>query len=307
MNIIFLGTPDFAVPPLEALISSKHKVVAVVSQPDREKNRKGQLLQTPVKVCAIENGIPVFAFEKISDNLDELKKINADIMVTCAYGQILTQKIIDLKPYGIINVHASLLPKYRGAAPMQWALINGETITGVSIMQTVKGLDCGDIIYSLETKIEKDENSEQLFYRLSNLGAKALLTALDLIESGKAVKTPQDNACATYFPMLKKADGKIDFSKTAAQVNNLVRGAYIWPTAYTSLNGQLFKIFKAEVTENESFNENFGEIIAGKDGLTVLCKTGKLKLLEVQLAGSNKMPALEFVKGKKIPLGTRFI
>lgn len=305
MNIIFLGTPDFAVLSLEALIKSRHKVVAVVSQPDREKNRKGQLLETPVKIFAKQNNLPVMQFEKISENIKELEKIDADIMVTCAYGQILTQKILDLKKYGVINIHASILPKYRGAAPVQWALINGETETGITIMQTEKGLDSGDILYSLKTKIDKEENSDELFKRLGVLGAEAVLTALDMIENGKIIRIPQNNNDATYFPMLKKTDGKIDFNKPAFQINNLIRGVYSWPGAYTYLNGQLFKIYKAEVVENLSANKDCGKIIVSdlNEGLVVLCKTGKLKILTVQTAGGNKMPVKDFLLGNKIPTG----
>ena len=305
MNLIFLGTPKFAIPALKALYESKHSIAAVITQPNREKDRKGNLLETPVKAFARKFGIPVFQFEKISEHIDELKTIDADIMITCAYGQILSQNVLDLKKYGVINIHASLLPKYRGAAPVQWALINGEQQTGITIMQTAKGLDCGDIIYKIETDIKNDENSNELFERLSSLGAEAIITSLDMIVQGKSKKTPQNNNEATYFPMLKKQDGLLDFNKNSVTLYNQIRGMYSWPCAFTYLFGQLFKVWKSEIIDKDTKNKNAAKVLsADKNGITVACKTGSINFLEVQLAGSKRMTVEEFLKGKKVPVGT---
>lgn len=204
MNIIYLGTPQFAVLPLEKLINSRHKVLAVVSQPDRPKGRGYKVVSPPVIDCARQHNIPVYQFENINKETQTLLNLKPDIMVTAAYGQILYEDILNLAPYGVINIHASLLPKYRGPAPIQWAIIKGERKTGVTIMQTAQGLDTGDIILSKEIDIEPDDNAVTLAEKLSLLGAQALIEALDLIEKGQAVFTPQDNEQASYYPMLKK-------------------------------------------------------------------------------------------------------
>ena len=213
-----MGTPDFAVPALEALATTQHEIVGVVTQPDRMRNRN-KVTFSPVKECALKLGIPVYQYERISrEGVEDIKTLDVDLMVTCAFGQILSREILALPPKGIINVHASLLPKYRGSSPIQWAILNGESKTGVSIMRTAYEVDSGDVLLQLETDILPEETAGELFDRLSTLGAKALLEGIALIESGKDVYTPQDHSKMSYYPMLSKTDGKIDFSKSYREV-----------------------------------------------------------------------------------------
>ena len=299
MKIIFLGTPDFALPSLRA-VAARHSVVGVVCQPDRPQGRKMILTKPPVKALAEELGLPVFQFEKLrAEGREILASLGADIMVTCAYGQLLSQEILDLCPHGVINVHGSLLPAYRGAAPVQWAVVRGETETGVTVMQTALGLDCGDMILSKRTPIGKEETAGELFARLSELGAQALLEALDLIETGRAVFTPQDEAKASYFPMLKKEDGHIDFRRKGAEIVNLVRGVNPWPGAFCTLGGTLVKVWRAEAFSAEPAG-GCGEILSSDGrGLAVSCADGGVRLCEVQLAGGKRMSDLELLKGHR--------
>lgn len=298
MRIVFLGTPDFALPSLRAAAAA-HEVAGVVCQPDRPQGRKMALTKPPVKLLAEELGLPVYQFEKLrSEGVETLASLHADIMVTCAYGQILTQEILDLCPHGVINVHGSLLPKYRGAAPVQWAVINGERETGVTIMQTARGLDCGDIILAKRTPVGERETAGELFSRLAELGAEALIEALALIDAGKAVRVPQDESEATYFPMLKKEDGRIDFSRKAKEVADLVRGVNPWPGAFCELGGELLKVWRAEVVSGEG---NPGEILcADARGLVVACADGGVRLAEVQLSGGKRMSDVEFLRGHSL-------
>jgi len=309
MKVVFLGTPEFAVPALEKILKGPHKVVAVITQPDRVKDRKGNLISTPVKRFAEKNNLPFFQFEKIKQHIHTLKIFDADIFVTCAYGQILNQEILDIPKLGVLNIHASILPKYRGAAPIQWALINGETETGVTIMQTALGIDSGDIILTKTTKIQEGENAEQLTQRLSCIGADAIEEALELITDKNFKVTPQDEKAASYFPMLKKADGKIDFSKSAKDIYNLIKGVYVWPTAYADLAGKTLKIFDAEVLDSETENEDYGVVITSdsKYGLIIACGKGTLKIKTLQIQGGNKMDAEEFLKGHKIEAGLKLL
>ena len=243
MKIVFMGTPDFALYALEALVKSRHEIVAVVTQPDRPGNR-GVTVFSPIKKYAIEQGIPVYQYEKISrEGVADLRALSADLFVTVAFGQLLSKEIIDIPPYGIINVHASLLPKYRGSSPIQWAIIKGETVTGVTIMQTAEGLDTGDILYTEKLSINPFDNAGSMFEKLGALGARTLVEYLELLESGKApAPTPQREEEASYYPMLKKSDGRIDWSNSADDVRNKMRGVTPWPGAFTKMGDKTVKI-----------------------------------------------------------------
>jgi len=287
MKIAFFGTPDFAVPSLRALVESrKHDVVCVVTQPDRPSGRGRELTPSPVKKFAIENNIPTFQPENVSKefNSPPLRGgtavgsdgvVDPDLLVVVAYGQILRQNVLDYCKHGAINVHASLLPKYRGSSPIQWAIINGETRTGITVQQMVLKVDAGDILYQIETDIGEHETAGDLFTRLADMGASALIETLDQIEAGTAVRTPQDHAAATHFPMLAKTDGKIDFSKPPTEIVNLVRGMNPWPMAYVSSNLGDIRVHRASVVD------------------------GKLQLDIVQPPGKRPMPYKEFINGHK--------
>ncbi len=309
MNIIFLGTPDFAVNALKAIINSKHKVVGVVTQPDKPVGRSGKLQFCPVKSCAVENNIAVFQYEKISsEGVDDLKRLNADIMVTCAFGQMLSNEVLNICPKGVFNIHASLLPKYRGASPIQHAILNGDSETGVSIMKTQLKMDSGDVVLVKKTKILPNETCGELFDRLSILGAEGIVEALDLIEDGKETYTKQDESKVTIVKQLKKTDGEIDFSKTYAQLDCFVRAMSPWPCAYTFLNDKMLKIFKIEYAEtNEDLaNFDFGQVVlAEKNNLLVKCGSGVLRILELQLEGAKKMDSNSFLLGRKIKVGDK--
>ena len=305
MKVVFLGTPEFSVNVLNSIYNSSHEIVGVVTQPDRKVGRKGIITPCQVKVQAQNLNLPVFSFEKISaEGVELLKSLKADIFVTCAYGQILSQQILDIAPYGVINVHASLLPKYRGSAPIQWAIINGDKTTGVTIMQTALGVDSGDIILQEELSIDGNYVDE-LFSRLSTLGASLIVKALDLIESGKATYTKQDESKVVHVKMISKNDGLIDFSKSAINVVNLVKGLCTWPTAFTYYEGKMLKIYKATAIDGKG---NVGEVADSnaKTGLLIGTSDGLVSVEEVQLEGGKKMPIKDFLLGKKIQVGYRF-
>ncbi|HEY8424003.1 MAG TPA: methionyl-tRNA formyltransferase [Clostridia bacterium] len=305
MNVIFMGTPQFAVLPLERLINSHHKVIAVVSQPDRPKGRGYKMVSPPVVEFARQHNISVYQFNNINKESQTLINLKPDIMVTAAYGQILSKDILNIAPYGIINIHASLLPKYRGPAPIQWAIIKGETKTGVTIMQTAQGLDTGDIILSKEIDIDPEDNAVTLTEKLSALGAEALIEALDLIEKGEAKFTPQDNDQASYYPMLKKETGKIDWTKSAEEIDRLVRGVYGWPGAYSSLWGEKYKIIKTRVNPKE-FPLKPGTIANISDVITVMCGKNSLDILTIQAPGGKAMSVSDYLRGHKRYVGERF-
>lgn len=302
MKVIYLGTPEFAVAPLKAIIEGgKHQVVAVVTQPDRPVGRKNIITPPPVKVVAQEFDIPVFQYEKIrAEGVDDLKSIDADIMITCAYGQILSKEIIDICPHGIINIHASLLPKYRGAAPIQYAVINGEKTTGVTVMQTEVGLDTGDILEAFETHIEESETAGDLFVRLSNLGAEKICSVLDKIEKGEIVPKKQDESQAFVVKTIKKEDALIDFSKTSSVVKNLINGMNPWPIAYTYANGKKLKIYRAITVDG---NGKHGEVIRADKKLFIACGEGAIEVLELQEEGGKVMNALSYLNGRKLKVG----
>ena len=242
-----MGTPDFAVPTLRALLGSTHEVVGAFSQPDRPKGRGYKLVPPPVKELALSHGVPVYQPVKMRDGtaLEILKKLKPDVIVVAAYGRILPKEILELPAYGCINVHASLLPRYRGAGPVQWSVINGEKITGVTTMFMGEGLDTGDILEQTQTAIGSEETAGELMDRLADLGAQLLLHTLTLLESGKAVRTVQDEALATYAPMLQKSDGELDFSQPAQKLHDRIRGVSPWPSAYSYLDGKRIKVHKS--------------------------------------------------------------
>ena len=298
MRVVFLGTPDFAVPSLHALINSKHEVVAVVTQPDRERDRR-IVTPSPVKEEAVKNNIKVFQYEKIRvEGVEDLKNLHPDIMVTCAYGQIISQDILDIAPYGVINVHGSLLPKYRGSAPIQWSVINGDEETGITIMQTALGVDCGDILLQEKVKIGKDETAGELFDRMAIIAPEVLLKAMDLIESGKVVHKKQNENEATHCPKLSKEDGKINWNDDADKIMHKVLGMNPWPSAYTTLDGKMFKIHKAEVLDIYTENLKPGDVVVlDKKTAIVICGNKALKLNEIQLEGKKKMTIDAFMLG----------
>lgn len=305
LKVIFLGTPDFAVNTLKKIIDSKHELLAVVTQPDKPVGRSGKPVFSPVKQVALEHGVKVLQYNKIRlEGVQDIKNLNPDIMVTCAFGQILSQELIDIPPKGIINVHASLLPKYRGAAPIQWSIINGDNETGVTIMQTEAGIDTGDIITVEKTPILPDETAGELFDRLSIIGANLLVKTLDMIESGSATYTPQNHQLATHVKMLKKEDGIIDFSKDYKSIHNFVRGMTPWPCAYCYLNGKQLKVFKVEKVNGDFGGNSFGEVVcANKSGLILKVADGYIRLSEIQAEGGKRMSDTAYLLGHSIPLG----
>lgn len=300
-----MGTSEFAVPPLKKL-HENHRVVAVITQPDRMKNRKGELQHTPVKQFALQNNLPVYQFEKIKHNCEILKSFNAQLFVTCAYGQILTKEILNIPKHGIYNIHASLLPKYRGAAPVQWALICGEKQTGITIMKTDEGIDTGDIILQQKTDIVEGETAGSLLERLSLTGADAIIKAIKQLESGTIKFTKQNEKEASYYPMIKKDDAKLDFSLDSVSIYNRIRAFNPSPVCFTRLGGKIFKVYRAVITERNSTNNNFGTVVLSdqKEGLHILCGRGTLRLAQVQLEGGKIMSDTELLRGRKIPCGS---
>ena len=306
-----MGTPDFAVPSLEALLDSGENVVCVITQPDRPKGRGRKLTPPPIKELALQAGLPVLQPEKIRDQefLAKLKEFNPDLIVLTAYGRILTDSLINLPPYGTINVHGSLLPKYRGAAPIQWALINGETETGVTIMQMDEGLDTGDILLSEKLLISPDDTAGSLFVKLAELGCTALKKALKQLRTNKLTPIKQDESLTTYAPLLKKVDGLVDWSKSAQQISCLIRGLDPWPTTYTTLAGKNFRLFSPlNINQNDcQFSASGPGIVCQADrrGLVISTGSGYLLIREVQPEGSKRMGVDAYLRGHPIKSGTR--
>lgn len=308
MKVIFMGTPDFAVGTLEEIIAAGHEVVLVVTQPDKPKGRGNAMQFTPVKECAIAHDIPVFSPKKIreEENVEFLRKFEADIIVVAAFGQILSKTILDMPKYGCINVHASLLPKYRGAAPIQWAVINGEEVSGVTIQLMNEGIDTGDMIAKKELALAEDETGGSLFDKLAELGAKLCVETMEMIENGTAVYTPQDSEAATHTSMIRKEMGDISWNRSAVDIERLIRGLNPWPSAYTHLDGKTFKIWKAEVI-SEGTEYNPGCIVkVGKNELWVQTGDGILSLQEVQLEGKKRMDISSFLRGYSVEEGNFF-
>lgn len=302
MRIIFMGTPDFSVGTLEALIEAGHEIALVVTQPDKPKGRGGKMQYTPVKEVAAEHGIPVYQPRRIREPecIEELRKYNADIMVVIAFGQILPKEILEMTPYGCINVHASLLPKYRGAAPIQWAVINGEKVSGVTTMQMNEGLDTGDMILKTEVVLDEKETGGSLHDKLAAAGAKLCVETLKALEEKTATWEAQGESTTEYAKMLDKKMGDIDWNQSAVSIERLIRGLNPWPSAYTDWNGKVMKIWEAEVVEKQT-EEVPGTIVdVEKDGFLVQTGVNCLKVTALQIPGKKRMDAGAFLRGYQI-------
>lgn len=306
MRIVFMGTPDFSVPTLEALVKAGHEVTGVVTQPDKPKGRGKAVLMTPVKEKAIALGIPVYQPVRAREEafVQLLRDLNPDAMVVIAFGQILPKSILDIPRYGCINIHASLLPRYRGAAPLQWVVLDGETETGITTMMMDVGMDTGDMLEKLVVPMDAKETYGSIHDKLSELGGDLILSTLEKIQAGTIIRTPQTEEEATYTKKITKAMGDIHWSMDAAAIERLIRGLNPWPSAYTSWNGKTIKIWEADVLAEE-YPGSFGEIVM-VDKTSVLVKTGKgtLSLKSLQLQGKKRMDTDAFLRGYQMDKGT---
>lgn len=305
MNIVFMGTPDFAVPCLEKLIESSHNVCAVFSQPDKPVGRKQIMTPPPVKACAVEHSIPVYqpSSLKNSDAIDIINQYNPDVIVVVAYGKILPHNILTSVKYGCINVHASLLPRYRGAAPIQWSILNGDSETGVTIMQMDDGLDTGDMLLTESTPIGINETSEELFNRLSVMGARLLSDCLEGLENNSLSPVKQGDTGTCYAEKITKDLSLIDWSRSALEIHNQVRGLQSWPCAVTKINGKAVKIHKTVLSDKTG--NIAGEIVDNKNTLTVCCGDGKcVDILELQPEGKKRMDTKSFLLGNTVDIST---
>lgn len=305
MRIVFMGTPDFAVPCLRMLAESSHEVPAVFTQPDKPKGRGYKMIPTPVKSAAMEYDIPVYqplSLRKGDDavqSVEILKSISPDLIVVTAYGQILPKEILDLPKYGCINIHASLLPAYRGAAPINWCILNGEKITGVTSMMMAEGLDTGDMLVKKSTEIGENETYQELYSRLAAMGGDVLAETVQAIENGTLSRKKQDDTLSSYSPMIRKEMSALDFSESVQKIHNTIRGV----TGFTTLNGKRLKIFKSEIVAGNSGAEN-GTIV-NTDDFTVKCGNGLIRFCEIQLEGSKRMKTADFLRGRKLISGEK--
>lgn len=308
MRIIFMGTPDFAVGTLEALVNAGHEVVLAVTQPDKPQGRKQILIAPPVKQTAEKLGIPVYQPKRVREPeaLALLRSYEPELIVVAAFGQILPKELLDMPQYGCINVHASLLPKYRGAAPIQWAILNGDAVTGVTIMRMDVGLDTGDMIAKAEVAITPQDTGGSLFDRLAETGAKLCVETIPSIVDGTAVYTPQDEQAATKVGQISKKDGLIDFTRSAAAIECQIRGLNPWPSAYTSLAGKTLKIWSAQVSDRQTEAQPGTVVLVEKDRFGVQTGEGVLICTEVQLEGKKRMSAADFLRGNALTAGSRF-
>lgn len=308
MKVIFMGTPDFSVGTLKEIIHAGHEVVLVVTQPDKPKGRGTKMQYTPVKEVALEYGIPVFQPKKIRDpeSIEELRKYDADIMIVVAFGQIIPKEILEMVPYGCVNVHASLLPKYRGAAPIQWAVIDGEEVSGVTTMQMNEGLDTGDMLLKTEIVLDKKETGESLHDKLAEAGAKLCVETMAGLKEGTITPIPQGDSPTAYAKMLTKDLGNIDWSKSAVEIERLIRGLNSWPSAFTLWEDKVMKIWSGEVFEGSNHSETEPGMIVKveKDGFFVQTGEGTLKVTQLQIPGKKKMDAAAFLRGYEIKEGT---
>ncbi len=307
MRIVFLGTPDFAVKPFENIIENGYNVVAAVTNPDKPVGRKQTITACPVKETALRHGIPVYQYTKIrNEGVEDLKALKPDLMVTCAFGQILSQEILDIPTIGTINIHASLLPKYRGSSPIQWAIINGEKVTGITIMFTDVGVDTGDIILQDELQIEDTDTAGTLFDKLSVLGSRSVIKALEAIETGTYTRTKQDETKATHTKFFNKESGLMDFNKTADEIVNLVRGLNPWPVAYFMYKGEKIQVYSAE-NKNSVYNAEPGTVVSAdkKTGLIVNVNGGSVRLKTLKKSGGKLMPDTDFLNGNRILPGEK--
>lgn len=302
MRIVFMGTPDFAVPSLKALLESGETVEGVFTQPDKPKGRGHRLQPPPVKIEAEKEKIPVFqpTTLRAEEVFEQLKVLNPELIVVVAYGKILPKQILELPKYGCINVHGSLLPKYRGAAPIQWTVLNGDPVAGVTTMFMAEGLDTGDMLLKAEVAVKENETSSELYHRLSYVGASLLLDTLSKLKEGTLCPESQDEAYATHAPMLTKEMGRLDFSQPSEKLHHLICGLSDWPCAYTQLGGKRLKIYRSRLCEASG---KPGELLDSKL-FVVGCGTGALELLEVQYEGSKRMSGDAFLRGHHLNVGT---
>lgn len=307
MKVIFMGTPEFSVGTLEALVHAGHEVILAVTQPDRPRGRGKEVQFSPVKEAALAHGIPVFQPDKIKkpECIEELRKYEADVMVVIAFGQILPKEILDMTRYGCINVHASLLPKYRGAAPIQWAIIHGEKVSGVTTMRMDEGLDTGDMIEKTEIALDDKETGGSLHDKLAAAGAELLVKTLKKIEDGTAVYTSQGESPTAYAGMLDKKLGNIDWSTSAKDIERLIRGLNPWPSAYTMWKGKVMKLWEAEVVRGDLGLEPGRIAEVNKEAFTVQTGKGLLRVLTLQLPGKKRMDAAAFLRGYQLEEGDR--
>lgn len=304
MNVVFMGTPDFAVESLKQLLSSKHTVSAVFTKQDMPRGRKMIMTPPEVKVLALEHNLPVYQPKTLKDEevINQIKEINPDVIAVVAYGKLLPPEVLDIPKYGCINVHGSLLPKYRGAAPIQWTVLNGDEYGGVTTMYMGEGLDTGDMILTYKTRVGENETSGELFDRLAVEGGKLLLDTLELLEKGQAPRIPQNESEATHAPMLSRESCQVDFEKTAGDVHNLIRGLSPWPVAQTTLEGKKVKLISSRVSKLQG---NPGEVVS-VNPLTVACKEGSVEILTLQLEGKKAMESKAFLLGHKLNIGDKF-
>ena len=309
MRVIFMGTPDFAAVILEALVQAKTEIVLVVTQPDRVKGRGKSVAMSDVKECALKYSLPVFQPEKVrvKEAVEKIGLLKPDIIVVAAFGQILPKELLEIPAYGCINIHASLLPKFRGASPIQQSIIEGEKVTGITVMQMDEGLDTGDILFQEEIEIAEDETGGSLFESLSHLGARAAVRAVKEAQEGKLQPTAQDESKATYAGLIKKEFGALKFSEdSAGRCERLVRALNPWPSAYTHIGGKMLKIWKSRVGRKGIFGE-CGTVTAVNDAeISVQCSDGELVLTEVQLEGKKRMSVHDFLLGFKVSEGEEF-
>ncbi len=306
MRVVFMGTPEFAVPSFKALLEKGYEVAALVTQPDRPVGRKQTLTPPPTKLLALERNVPVLQFEKlrVRAGREALEALKPDLMVTAAFGQILSQRILDIPPMGVVNVHASLLPKYRGPAPINWCLLNGEKKAGVTTMFTERGVDTGPMLLKAETDILPDEDAAQLTERLSHMGAELLLQTLSALEKGTLKAVPQNEEDASYYPMLTRELGHLDFHENCVRLHDRVRALQPWPGAYFEREGGAVKVFRTRALPEKSGTP--GQVLPSgpKDGLVIACGRGALEVLEMQVPGGKRMRAADYLRGKPILPGT---
>lgn len=306
MRVIFMGTPDFATGTLEEIVKAGHEVAGVVTQPDKPKGRGKTMMPTPVKETALKYNLPVYQPKKVREPefVELLRSLKPDVMVVAAFGQIITKEILEMPKYGCINVHASLLPAYRGAAPIQWAVINGDKESGVTIMQMDEGIDTGDMIEKAVVPIAEDETGGSLFDKLSHTGAKLCVKVLRDLEEGKAVRKKQPEESTTpYAKMIDKKMGEVDWKKSAKEIEQLIRGLNPWPSAYTKVHGKTLKLWKAKVLLKTS-QMNPGQIVkVTKDSLAVQTGQGMLEIQELQLEGKKRMDTSSFLRGYALAEG----
>lgn len=304
MKIVFMGTPDFAVPCLQSLLDSGHEVCAVYTQPDKPVGRKQILTPPPVKSLALAHDIPVYQPTTFRDEttVQTLAAMEPELIVVVAYGRILPKTVLDIPPYGCVNVHGSLLPKYRGAAPIQWSVLNGDPVTGVTTMYMAEGLDTGDMLLKAETKIEPDETSGELFDRLAEMGASLLVETVAGLQQGILERQPQDESLACHTTKIDKTFSPVDWSGTADHIHNQVRGLSPWPVASTVFHGKTLKLHKTG-RSGESLSGKAGEVVARGGRYFVVCGSGTLELLEVQYEGSKRMAAADFFRGHPVAPG----